>query len=189
MAEILLFHHALGLTEGLRALADRLRADGHTVHTPDSYSGHTYTHVDEGIAHADRIGHDAVMETASRAAREHKGADVVIGFSLGTMPAQHLAQHLRRVRACALVGGAQAPEMYGSSWRPQVALQVHVANPDDWCTAEELGALEREVPHADVHRYRDKGHLFMDPSTADYDADAADLFEERLDNWLARLDA
>lgn len=189
MAEILLFHHAHGLTDGLCALADRLRADGHTVHAPDVYAGLTFASLDDGIAHAERIGHDAVLEVASRAAREHRGADVVMGFSMGTGPAQHLAQHLRRVRGCMLMGGASTTEMHFSSWRRGVALQVHVADPDDWCTAEEVGALEREVPHAEVFRYRDKGHMFVDPSVRDYDADAADLFEDRLDAWLERLDA
>lgn len=182
-----MFHHARGLTDGLRALADRLRADGHTVHTPDAYGGRTFDSDDEAVAFASRIGHDAVLDVAMRAAREHRSADVVVGFSLGTGPAQHMAQHLQRVRACLLMGGASSTEMHGSSWRPRVALQVHVADPDDWCTPEEVGALEREVPHAEIFRYADKRHLFVDPSTSDYDADAADLFEERLNAWLARL--
>ena len=189
MAEILLFHHAHGLTDGLCALADRLKAAGHTVHTPDAYAGLTFRSLDEGIAHAERIGHDAVLEVAARAARLNRGADVVIGFSMGAGQAQYLAQHAAHVRACALVGGASAPEMYGRSWRPHVPLQVHVADPDDWCRAEELEQLERAVPHAEVHRYRDQRHMFVDPSLRDYDADAADLFEERLGEWLERIDS
>ena len=35
MAEVVLFHHAQGLTPGLIAFADELRRAGHTVHTPD----------------------------------------------------------------------------------------------------------------------------------------------------------
>lgn len=182
-----MFHHAHGLTDGLHALADRLRADGHVVHAPDAFGGHTFDSDDEGVAYAGQIGHDAVLDVALRSAREHRGANVVIGFSMGTGPAQYLAQHLRRVRGCLLMGGAATPEMFGSSWRPPVALQVHVADPDDWCTPEEVGALAREAPDAEVFRYPDQRHMFVDPSTRDYDADAADLFEERLDDWLARL--
>ncbi len=184
-----MFHHAYGLTPGLRALAERLNANGHTVHAPDSFNGRTFDNVDEAVAYAGEIGHDALLELAMQEARQHRGADVVVGFSLGTGPAQYIAQHLRRVRACLLMGGAAAPEMFGSSWRPQVALQVHLADPDEWCTPDEVGALEREVPDAQIFRYRGKGHLFVDPSTDDYDADAADQFEERLDTWLAELDA
>src|SRR6185312_16310674 len=39
MAEVLLFHHALGRTPGVLAFADLLRTQGHTVHTPDLYDG------------------------------------------------------------------------------------------------------------------------------------------------------
>ena len=39
MAEIVLFHHAQGLTDGMMAIADEFRATGHIVHTPDLYGG------------------------------------------------------------------------------------------------------------------------------------------------------
>lgn len=187
MAEVLLFHHAHGLTEGLQELADRLRAAGHTVHTPDCFMGLTFTSLDEGLTHAERIGHDAVLEVALRAARNHHDADVTLGFSMGALQAQYLAQHVRRIKACALMGGAIPPELLGSPWRPHVALQVHMADPDDWCPPQDLLALERSAPHAQVHRYRHARHMFVDPSLHDYDADAADTFEERLTSWLAQF--
>jgi len=43
MAEVILFHHAQGLTDGVGAFADDLRAAGHVVHTPDLYEGRTFT--------------------------------------------------------------------------------------------------------------------------------------------------
>lgn len=42
MAEVVLFHSALGLRTGVAAAADRLRAAGHTVHTPDYYDGEAF---------------------------------------------------------------------------------------------------------------------------------------------------
>ena len=39
MTEVVLFHHVQGLTDGLRASADELRAGGHTVHAPDLFDG------------------------------------------------------------------------------------------------------------------------------------------------------
>ncbi|WP_062076552.1 dienelactone hydrolase family protein [Demequina globuliformis] len=187
MAEILLFHHAHGLTDGLCAFADRLRGDGHTVHTPDTYSGRVFDNLDEGIAFAATIGRDAVAHVAMRSARTFSHADVAMGFSMGTMQAQLVAQHVRRMRGCVLMGGAANPDHLGSSWRPQVPLQVHVADPDDWCTAEEVEVLHRSAPHAEVFTYADKGHMFVDPSLDDYDADAADRFEERVLAWLGDL--
>jgi dienelactone hydrolase len=45
VAEVLLFHHALGLTAGCVAFADRLRDGGHVVHTPDLFEGRTFPSV------------------------------------------------------------------------------------------------------------------------------------------------
>lgn len=187
MAEILLFHHALGLTEGLDALAERLRAQGHVVHTPDAYSGITFDRLDDGLAHAQRIGHDAFEEVARRAARTHRAADVTVGFALGAFPAQLLAQELRRVRACALICGALPPSRLRGEWRHDVALQVHIAEPDDWIEEGSVDALMEHCPHGQLFTYPGRRHMFADPSSPDYDADAADVMEERLTRWLGEV--
>ena len=49
MAEVVLFHHAQGLTAGVNAFADDLRRAGHTVHTPDLFGGRTFPTIEEGI--------------------------------------------------------------------------------------------------------------------------------------------
>ena len=62
MAEILLLHHVLGLTDGVRALADRFRAAGHTVHTPDLFEGRTFDSIPAGMAHEeDDLGWDETV--------------------------------------------------------------------------------------------------------------------------------
>jgi dienelactone hydrolase len=71
MAEVLLFHHAQGQTEGFQAFADELRQAGHTVHTPDLFEGRTFPSIEEGMAYAGEIGFpDGVIERAERAAGE-----------------------------------------------------------------------------------------------------------------------
>lgn len=189
IAEIILFHHAQGLTEGLRRLADRLRTAGHVVHTPDMYSGRTFSSLDEGLAFASRIGHDAIEEIARRAARQHPDADTTMGFSLGAFPAQLLAQEWGKVRQLVLVAGGMPPRDLQGDWRSSARLCVHVADPDDWIPRGSLALLLRHAPEAQVHRYRGLGHMFVDPSSPDYDADAAELFEERLLTWLMEGDA
>ena len=59
MAEVLLFRHAQGRTDGFEAFADALRRDGHTVHTPDLLDGRTFASIDEGMAYASEIGWSA----------------------------------------------------------------------------------------------------------------------------------
>ena len=92
MAEVLLFHHALGRTAGILAFADELRSHGHTVHAPDLYDGRTFGSVGEGVDYARKIGFDAILERGVRAADGLPSAVVYAGFSLGVMPAQKLAQ-------------------------------------------------------------------------------------------------
>lgn len=65
-------HHALGLTDGVRALAEQIAAGGHTVHTPDLYDGRTFATVDEGVAHAQQIGFEEIGRRGMRACAEHQ---------------------------------------------------------------------------------------------------------------------
>jgi hypothetical protein len=62
MSEVLLFHHPQGLTRGVRAFADDLRASGHIVHTPDLFDGRTFQKIDEGLAYIGKIGFDEMRE-------------------------------------------------------------------------------------------------------------------------------
>jgi dienelactone hydrolase len=87
MAEVLLFHHVLGLSPGLLAFADELRAAGHVVHTPDSFDGKTFTTLDDGMGYAREVGFDAVAERAKAAAEDLPNELVYGGFSLGAVPA------------------------------------------------------------------------------------------------------
>jgi dienelactone hydrolase len=49
MIEVVLFHHAQGLTPGVVAFADELRRAGHTVHTPDLFEGRTFGSIEAGM--------------------------------------------------------------------------------------------------------------------------------------------
>lgn len=62
MAEVLLFHHAQGLTPGIRAFADSLRAAGHVVHTPELFGGRIFPSIDEGMEYINEVGFDAMRE-------------------------------------------------------------------------------------------------------------------------------
>ena len=92
MAEVLLFHHAQGLTSGVRAFADDLRAAGHKVHTPDLFDGRTFPSIDAGLAYINEIGFEAMRERGVRVAEGLPPALVYAGFSFGVLPAQKLTQ-------------------------------------------------------------------------------------------------
>ncbi len=92
MAEILLFHHAQGQTDGFLAFADELRAAGHGVHAPDLYDGKTFADITEGVGYAKQVGFGTIIERGVAAAEGLPGELVYAGFSLGVLPAQMLTQ-------------------------------------------------------------------------------------------------
>jgi dienelactone hydrolase len=188
MAEIVLFHHAQGLTRGVVAFADGLRAAGHVVHTPDLYDGETFADLEAGVAHArDVVGFGAVLERG-RAAAEALPADLVyMGMSLGVMPAQLLTQGRAGARAAVLLHGCVPLEEFGGSWPAAVPGQIHTMTDDSWGDAEVGRAIAAAVAGVELFLYPGAAHLFTDSSLPAYDADAAALVGDRVLAFLARL--
>lgn len=91
MAELVLFHHVQGLTDGLHAFADQLREAGHVVHTPDLLDGARPATLEEGIALVQSLGAEG-SERADRAVADLPAEVVYAGFSWGVLAAQRLAQ-------------------------------------------------------------------------------------------------
>lgn len=189
MAEVLLFHHACGLTEGVRAFADRLREAGHTVHVPDLFDGRTFTTVEEGSAYAQEIGFGTVLERGQAAAEGLPDTIVPIGLSLGVVPAQMLAQTRAGVTAAVFVHSCLPVSEFGETWPETVPVQVHGMDRDPWFVDEgdlqAAEALVASVPDAELFLYPGDGHLFTDSSLAAYDESAAALVLQRV---LALLD-
>jgi dienelactone hydrolase len=190
MAEVLLFHHAQGLTEGVLAFADTLRGAGHVVHTPDLYDGHTFDSLDEGVGYAQQVGFGTVMERGVQAADDLPAGLVHAGTSLGVMPAQRLAQ-TRPDAAGALLLEACVPTSEFGSWPAGVPVQVHGMDADPFFALEgdidAARALVKEADDAELFVYPGDRHLFSDSSLASYDATAAALLTERVLAFLARL--
>ncbi|GAB4053621.1 dienelactone hydrolase family protein [Catellatospora paridis] len=190
MAEVLLFHHAQGLTEGIRAFADRLRQAGHTVHTPDVYDGNTFPTLDEGLAYARQVGFGELMERGVRAADALPAELVYIGFSLGVLPAQRLAQTRPGARGAVLLESCVPPAEFGGAWPADVPVQVHGMDADPFFAGEgdidAARALVKEADDGELFVYPGERHLFTDSSLATYDADAAALVAERVLDFVHR---
>jgi dienelactone hydrolase len=89
--EVVLFHSALGLRPAIREFADRLRADGHTVHTPDSFDGEVFENLEDGMSKRDPIGIPELMGRAQAAVAGLPSRIVFAGFSMGTGAAEFMA--------------------------------------------------------------------------------------------------
>ena len=116
MAEVVVFHHVQGLTDGVHAFADELRADGHTVHTPDMFGGRTFPTIDDGIAFAQEQGFGKLVAGGVAAADDLPADVVYVGFSFGAMPAQQLAQTKPGARGALLIYGVVPYTEFGDAW-------------------------------------------------------------------------
>ncbi|MGO7213455.1 dienelactone hydrolase family protein [Rhizobium ruizarguesonis] len=193
MAEILLFHHAQGLTPGVRSFADDIRAAGHIVHTPDLFDGRTFPSIEAGIAYIGEIGFDAMRERGVRLADELPPTLIYAGFSFGVLPAQKLAQTRPGARgallfySCLPISGEWA---FGP-WPDGVAVQIHGMDNDPIFVGEGDIDAAREivetVEDAELFLYPGDQHYFADSSLPSYDADATALLTLRVIEFLNRV--
>ena len=178
MAEVVVFHHALGLTDAVRGFADALRDAGHTVHTPDLYDGGTFGTIEDGLAYSEELGGPMAMVDRARAAVESLPSEVVyVGFSLGVLSAQSLAQTRAGARGAVFCYSALPLGQWGDNWPaawPEgVPLQLHILDGDeDFEIAQGLAAT---VPGAELFVYPGTEHYF-----AEHDDQAASLLEQRV---------
>ncbi|WP_344191763.1 dienelactone hydrolase family protein [Pedococcus aerophilus] len=192
MAEVVVFHHVQGLTPGVQAFAEQLRAAGHTVHTPDLFDGATFATIEEGMAHARSVGFGTVLERGVAIAEDLSPELVYAGFSMGAMPAQKLAQTRAGARGALLLHGCIPVSEFGERWPDGVPVQVHGMEADPFF-AEEGGDLDaaRELAastdQAEVFLYPGEEHLFTDSSLPAYDAAATALLMERTLAFLDRV--
>jgi dienelactone hydrolase len=183
MAEVVVFHHALGVTDAIRRFADGLRAAGHTVYTPDLHEGRTFETIEDGMAHSESLGGPPAVVERARAAVESLPSDLVyVGFSLGVLAAQSLAQTRPGARGAVLCYAALPLGLWGddwpATWPAGVRLQLHILDGDeDHETATRLAAT---VPRAELFVYSGSEHYF-----AEHDDRAASLLRQRVLEFLA----
>ena len=187
MAEVLLFHHAHGLTAGCLSFADELRGAGHVVHVPDLYDGNTFADLEEGLGYAKQVGFDTIIERGRLSADGLPDDLVYAGFSLGAMPAQLLAQTRPGAKGALLFHSAIPPSEFGGPWPQGLPLQIHLMEEDEFALEGDLEAareLDETVESAELFLYPGDRHLFADESLADYDEGAATLLKQRTISFL-----
>jgi dienelactone hydrolase len=195
MAEVVLFHHVQGLTDGVLAFAERLSVGGHTVHTPDLFDGERPATVDDGIAYVQSVGDEVLGERADRVVADLPEGLVYAGFSWGGATAQRFAQTRPGARG-ALLYEACIPitgEWAFGPWPDAVPVQIHGMDSDPFFALEGDLDAARELAEtvgpelAELFVYPGDRHLFTDSSLPSYDADAAALVLQRSREFLGRV--
>jgi len=184
MAEVVLFHHAQGLTSGCIAFADALRAGGHVVHTPDLYEGRTFAELADGMGYVREVGFDTIVERGRLAAEKLPHELVYAGMSLGAMPAQMLAQTRPGAKGALLLHAAIPPAEFGGAWPEGVPLQIHTMENDELGDVDVARELAETIEGAELFLYPGDRHLFTDESLPDYDEAAAALVRRRALDFL-----
>jgi dienelactone hydrolase len=187
MAEVVLFHHVQGLTDGVVELADALRAGGHTVHAPDLFEGELPATVDDGIALVKAIGDEVLTERADRAVADLPDGLVYAGISWGAATAQRYAQTERGARGALLYESCLpiTGEWAIGPWPDGVPVQIHGMEKDPIFALEGDLDAARELVEAvgpglaELFVYPGDQHLFTDSSLPSYDRDAAALVVRR----------
>lgn len=195
MADIALFHHVQGLTDGVREFAERLGDGGHTVHTPDLFDGTLPATIEDGVAHVNSVGEDALNERADEFMAKLPEAVVYAGFSWGGAVAQRFAQ-TRPGALGALLYESCYPitgDWAFGPWPDGVPVQIHGMEKDPFFGLEGDIDSARELVeivgpgHAQLFVYPGDRHLFTDSSLPSYDDEATALVLQRSRELLDRV--
>lgn len=196
MAEVVLFHHVQGLTDGVRAFAETLRVGGHTVHTPDLFDGERFQSIDDGLAYIQNMEDEVLAKRAEQSVAELPEGVVYAGFSWGAGTAQKFAQTrpgssgVLLYESCIPLSGDWA---FGA-WPEGLHAQIHgmdkgpfFALEGDFDAARELvNSVGSEL--AELFIYPGDQHLFTDNSLSSYDAAATTLVLRRSQEFLDQVD-
>jgi dienelactone hydrolase len=193
MAEVLLFHHVQGLTEGVVEFADALRQSGHLVHTPDLFGGLRFGTIAAGLEHVRALGFETIVQRGHTAAGELTSQVVYCGFSMGVLPAQSLAQTRNGCVGAIFIESCVPVSEFGS-WPSGVPVQIHGMGDDpffggegDIDAARELVRIASSHANAELFVYQGDRHLFSDSSLDSFDPIASAELRERVTRFLAGL--
>ena len=187
MADVVLFHSAVGLRPPVRRVADRLRAAGHDVSTPDLYDGQVFTDVDEGVAHMRSVGWPELLRRAEAAVADLPSGLVLAGMSLGAGIAATIAAGRPGARGVVLLYG---PELPDDPWPAELPVQAHYSIDDPWIDDGTvlMAKAARAGSPVSVHVYPGNRHLLDHDDLPDqHDPAAAELVWRRVEAFLDEL--
>ncbi len=189
MVHVAVLHHALGLTDGVREFAGRLRGAGRDVLAPDLFDGRTFATIEEGVAHAEALGMGELIARGFAAVPAGPAPLLVVGVSLGVLPAQAIAQQRSAIIGAVLVSACLPHRSFEERWPQGVPVHIHASEDDPWFVdggdreaAEELVARSAD---ARLHLHPGDAHLFVDATLADFDARATDAVVASVESMLA----
>jgi dienelactone hydrolase len=186
MTTVVIFHSVLGVRQGERDAAERLRADGHEAHIPDLYDGRVFDDYDPAMKFADELGMPELAKRGLAAVADLPDGFVVGGFSQGSAVATYVATQ-RAVSGVLQFSGVNILEWFGpdAKWPAGVDSQSHQTLGDPFREDELVEQAKQDVSGAggtlELFDYQGDGHLFSDPTLPkEYDGEATELLWSRV---------
>lgn len=187
--EVVVYHSAYGVRPAILEFADKPRAAGHRVHTPDLYDGEVFSDRNDAIRKIQEVGFDNLLERALAAVESLPQDLIYAGFSNGGACAELLAATRPGARGAILIHAPLMVRDLGwTVWPPNVPVQVHFADKDPIRNQAVIDALGVKVRQSgsnfEQFNYDAPGHLFADPAFPAYNASAAELMTARVLEFL-----
>ncbi len=194
---LIVVHEWWGLNDGVRALADRLAAEGYIVLAVDLFGGEVATTPDEARKLMTRVLENPAraeenIRQAYKFVRETAGAPRIasFGWCFGGTWAFQAAMLLPDELDAAVVYYGQLATDVDALARLELPIMAHFAEDDRSIPVEKVqeftSALESAGVVHDIRVYPDVGHAFANPSGNSYDAAAAAEAWERSIAFLQR---
>lgn len=177
MTEVVLFHHAQGLTPGVAHFAASLRSAGHSVHAPDVYEGRTFDDLDDGVAHLESVGFGELSRRAMAAISGTPSDVVYVGMSMGANLVENALLTRPGALGAVLLYGQLSPEVLDVPDLRKLPTLVQHSVDDPWI--DDPGDEVVAAMQGSLFVYPGAGHLLADPISPDYDAAPAELVLRR----------
>jgi len=193
-AGVLALHPWWGLSDDVRAYAERLRGEGYKVATPDLYHGRVATTIDGAKALMGGLDQKSAMtETEEALTKLSAQAEriAVLAWSMGVWYSWQLAQAGPN-RTHALVSYYGLGEVEAGRAVPPIL--GHFAEQDEFESLDDVRRTEQALVQsgrvAQFHIYPGTKHWFDEPSRPEFDKAASELAWQRtaafLDTHLRR---
>nr|WP_277630468.1 dienelactone hydrolase family protein [Atopococcus tabaci] len=188
--KIIVYHSVLGIRQGEKNLAERMRKLGFEVIVQDLYEGKVFDDYESGLALFEEMGVMGLVAQAQKGLEGMEGPVIFSGFSNGGALAEVMTLQYPQTVGCLLFHAALPVEEIGAAeWPKEVPVQVHYADKDPWREEEYVEKFLEQVAASGspvtFHEYHTKGHLFTDPTLPDeYNEKAAEELYRHVTQFL-----
>ncbi|WP_149265093.1 dienelactone hydrolase family protein, partial [Actinomadura sp. K4S16] len=147
--------------------------------------------LEEGMGYAEATGFGTLIARGTAAAERLPAELVYLGFSLGVLPAQKLAQTRPGAKGALLLEACLPVAEFGGAWPDDVPVQIHGMDGDPFFAGEgdldAARALVDAAANAELFLYPGDRHLFTDSSLPSHDDHAATQAADRVLAFLDRI--